>query len=108
MSRSAARRRAWPASLVPLALAALLVVSRVAACRSRRAERLGGRGATAWVVANSHPALMDDVAALSARLSIWGRPEIRAAFDRLLRVIAHRTEASTSQIKNMSLASYGR
>ena len=55
------------------------------------------RGATAWVVANDHPALQDEVAALSARLGIWGRPEIRAAFARFLRVIAYRTEASKSR-----------
>lgn len=63
-----------------------------------------GRDATAWVVANNHPALQDEVTALSARLSTWGRPEIRAAFARFLRVIAYRAEASTSQIGTLSLA----
>ncbi len=64
------------------------------------------RGATAWLVANNHPALQEEVAALSARLSIWGGPEIRAAFARFLHVIAYRTEAFTSQTRTHPVMSY--
>ena len=51
------------------------------------------RGATAWLAANNHPALQNEVAALSARLSNWGQPETRAAFARFLRIIAYRTDS---------------
>jgi len=51
------------------------------------------RGATAWLAANNHPALQNEVTALSARLSNWGQPETRAAFARFLRIIAYRTDS---------------
>lgn len=53
-------------------------------------------GATVWLVANDHPGLQDEMAAVSARLSPWGPPEERAAFARHLRILAYHTAASIS------------
>lgn len=50
------------------------------------------RGTTAWFVANLHPAVQAEVAALSTRLNTWGHPEVRAAFARFLRVIAYHND----------------
>jgi hypothetical protein len=57
------------------------------------------RGATVWLVANDHPGLQDEVAAISARLSPWGPSEERAAFARFLRVIAYQPVMPTSAIR---------